>query len=298
MSKFYKLIAVGTLTTLLVACGADEEAADETQTDENGDAAEEGEDTEAAEDEEPSELVVGATNVPHAEILEFAEDLLAEEGIELEIETFNDYALPNQALDNEDLDANFFQHRPFLADQLEEFEEYDIVEAGGVHIEPIGVYSQEYGSLEELPEGATILMSDSVADHGRVLTMFEEAGLIELGDVDGVEATMDDIEENPNDYEFEPQYEAALLPQAYENNEGDAVLINSNYAIDYDLSPLEDSIASESADADNPYVNVIAVNSEDEEDEDIATLMDVLQSDEVQEFIEEEYAGAVVPVEE
>ena len=289
MNKFYKLIALGTLSTVLVACGADEEAGEET---------EEGDDTEAAEDEEQSELVVGATNVPHAEILEFAEDLLAEEGIDLEIETFNDYALPNQALDNEDLDANYFQHRPFLADQLDDFDEYDIVEAGGVHIEPIGVYSQDYDSLEELPEGATILMSDSVADHGRVLTMFEDAGLIELGDVDGVEATIDDIEDNPNNFEFEAQYEAALLPQAYENNEGDAVLINSNYAIDYDLAPLEDSIASETADADNPYVNVVAVNSEDEGDEDIATLMDILQSEEVQDFMDEEYDGAVVPVEE
>lgn len=276
---------------MLVACGADEEAADEEQADENG------EDTEAAEDEESSELVVGATNVPHAEILEFAEDQLAEDGIELEIETFNDYVLPNQALDNGDLDANFYQHIPFLEGQIDEFG-YDFAVAGGVHIEPIGVYSQEYDSLEALPEGATILMSDSVADHGRVLTMFEDAGLIELGDVDGVEATIDDIEENPNNFEFEPEYEAALLPQAYENNEGDAVLINSNYAIDYDLSPLEDSIESESADADNPYVNVVAVNSEDEDDEDIAALAEALQSEEVQGFIEEEYDGAVVPVEE
>ncbi|QDI91343.1 MetQ/NlpA family ABC transporter substrate-binding protein [Salicibibacter halophilus] len=291
MNKFYKLIALGTLSTVLVACGADEETADEEQANENGG------DTEVDEGEESSELVIGATNVPHAEILEVAEDQLAEEGIDLEIETFNDYVLPNQALDNGDLDANFYQHIPFLEDQMDEFG-YDFVDAGGVHIEPIGVYSQEYDSLEALPEGATILMSDSVADHGRVLTMFEDAGLIELGDVDGVEATIDDIEENPNDYEFEPQYEAALLPQAYENNEGDAVLINSNYAIDYDLSPLEDSIESESADSDNPYVNVIAVNSGDEDDEDIATLVEVLQSEEVQDFIEEEYDGAVVPVDE
>ncbi|SDJ01304.1 MetQ/NlpA family ABC transporter substrate-binding protein [Natribacillus halophilus] len=292
MKKFYQLLTFGALSTVLVACGADEDAGDEETADENG------EETDAADDEEPSELVVGATNVPHAEILEFADDLLAEEGIDLEIETFNDYALPNQALDNEDVDANFFQHRPFLADQLEEFEEYDIVEVSGVHIEPIGVYSQDYDSLDELPEEATILMSDSVADHGRVLTMFEEEGLIELAEGEGVEATIDDIEENPQNFQFEPEYEAAILPQAYENNEGDAVLINSNFAIDHGLSPLEDSIESESADADNPYVNIIAVNSEDEDDEDVATLVDVLQSDEVHDFMEEEYEGAVVPVEE
>ncbi|QQK77534.1 methionine ABC transporter substrate-binding protein [Salicibibacter cibarius] len=288
MNKFYKLIALGTLTTALVACGADEE---------DGDEAEEGENTEAADDEEPSELVVGATNVPHAEILEFAEDLLEEEGVDMQIETFNDYVIPNEALDNGDLDANFYQHIPFLEDHIDEFG-FDFVDVGGVHIEPIGVYSQDYDSLDELPEGATILMSDSVADHGRVLTMFEEEGLIELAEGEGVEATLDDIEENPHDFEFEAQYEPALLPQAYENGEGDAVLINSNFAIDHDLLPLEDSIASESADADNPYVNVVVVNSEDEDDEDIATLMDVLQSPEVQDYMEEEYDGAVVPVEE
>ncbi|QQK81349.1 MetQ/NlpA family ABC transporter substrate-binding protein [Salicibibacter cibi] len=289
MNKFYKLIALGTLTTVLVACGADDEEA--------GDEAEEGESTEAADDEEPSELVVGATNVPHAEILEFAEDLLEEEGVDMQIETFNDYVIPNEALDNGDLDANFYQHIPFLEDHIDEFG-FDFVDVGGVHIEPIGVYSQDYDSLDELPEGATILMSDSVADHGRVLTMFEEEGLIELAEGEGVEATLDDIEENPHDFDFEPQYEPALLPQAYENGEGDAVLINSNFAIDHDLLPLEDSIASESAGADNPYVNVVVVNSEDEDDEAIATLVDVLQSPEVQDFMEEEYDGAVVPVEE
>lgn len=252
-------------------------------------------DNEAAE-EDFETLVVGASNVPHAEILEFATPLLEEEGVELEIVTFNDYILPNQALDEGELDANYFQHVPYFESQIEEFD-YDFANKGGIHIEPIGIYSQDYGSLEELPEGADIIMSSSVADHGRILMMLQEQDLITLEDGVGIEATIDDIAENPNDFNFQDNVEAALLPTAYENNEADAVLINSNYALDAGLNPTEDSIAIESADGDNPYANIIAVNSEDEGDERTDILVDVLMSDEVRDFIDEEYDGAVVPVE-
>jgi D-methionine transport system substrate-binding protein len=169
---------------------------------------------------------------------------------------------------------------------------------GGIHIEPIGIYSQDYGSLEELPEGAEIIMSSSIADHGRILMMLEEEELITLEDGAGVEATIDDIAENPNDFNFQDNVEAALLPTAYDNNEGDAVLINSNYALDAGLSPTEDAIAMESADQDNPYANVVAARSEDENDARIETLVEVLLSDEVREYIEDNYEGAVVPVED
>lgn len=250
---------------------------------------------EAAEDFET--LTVGASNIPHAEILEFAEPLLEEEGVELEIVSFNDYILPNQALDEGELDANYFQHVPYFESQIEEFG-YDFANKGGIHIEPIGIYSQDYDSLDELPEGADIIMSSSVADHGRILMMLEEQELITLEDGVGIEATIDDIAENPNDFNFQDNVEAALLPTAYENNEADAVLINSNYALDAGLNPTEDSIAIESADGDNPYANIIAVNSEDEDDERTDILVDVLRSDDVREFIEEEYDGAVVPVED
>ncbi|EZH66028.1 methionine ABC transporter substrate-binding protein [Bacillaceae bacterium JMAK1] len=299
MKKFYTAIAAGSLVLALSACGTSDEdngSGAEGDADSDVETPDEDTDEEATNDGENEPLVVGASNIPHAEILEFAQDLLEEEGVDLQIETFNDYIIPNQALDFGDLDANYFQHIPYLESQIEEHG-YDFVNAGGVHIEPMGGYSQEYNSLSELPEGAHVIMSDSVADHGRVISLFEEEGLITVADgVDPIYATIDDIEDNPNDFNFDPSYEAAILPQAFDTGEGDVVFINSNYAIDNDLSPVDDSIAVESGD-DNPYVNVIAVNAGDEDDPRIQTLLDVLHSDEVVSFIEEQYEGAVLPAE-
>ncbi len=287
MKHWLQLLAALTLVLLLAACGTGEDSEEQ----ESGDTGNNEE--EAAPEEENAELVVGASNVPHAEILEFASDKLAEEGIDLEIETFNDYIVPNQALAEGELDANYFQHIPYFEGQVEE-NDYDFVNAGGVHIEPIGVYSQEYDSLDDLPEGAEVIMSSSVTDHGRILMMLEDEGLITLKEGAGINATIEDVEENPKDLQFRDDVEAATLPQAYQNGEGDAVLINSNYALDAGLSPREDTIAIEDEE-NNPYVNIIAVRSEDEDKEEIQTLLDVLHSEEVTEFIEEEYDGAVVP---
>ncbi|TVP83769.1 MAG: MetQ/NlpA family ABC transporter substrate-binding protein [Alkalicoccus sp.] len=303
MKKVLKLTALSAVSiSFLAACGDEENNG---VTDNNNDGADVNEENntenavenneEAAEDSEP--LAVGASNVPHAEILEFAEPLLEEEGVELDIVTFNDYILPNEALADGEIDANYFQHVPYLESQIDEHD-FDFVNMGGIHIEPIGIYSQDYSSLEELPEGAEIIMSSSIADHGRILMMLEEEGLITLEDGAGVEATIDDVAENPNDFNFQDNVEAALLPTAYDNNEGDAVLINSNYALDAGLSPTEDAIAMESADQDNPYANVVAARSEDENDARIETLVEVLLSDEVREYIEDNYEGAVVPVED
>ncbi|WP_064092888.1 MetQ/NlpA family ABC transporter substrate-binding protein [Rossellomorea aquimaris] len=273
MKKWIAGVIAATSIFGLAACGSDKSSGDESK-----------------------ELVVGASNVPHAEILEKVKPILEEKGIELKIETYQDYILPNKDLDNGDLDANYFQHIPYLEAQKEEHG-YDFENAGGIHIEPIGVYSQKYKSLEELPEGATILMSNSVADHGRILTLLEEKGLITLNEgVDKTKATLDDIAKNPKKLQFDYEYEAALLPQLYENGEGDAVLINSNYAIDSGLNPLKDSIAIE--DKNSPYVNVIAVNKGDENKEEVKALVEALRSKEIQDFISEEWDGAVVPVSE
>jgi len=282
MKKFLSLFLSLAVALVLAACGTAKE--DESN-------AGEGE-----EEAETTELVVGASNVPHAEILEEAKSLLAEKGIELKIETFQDYILPNQALESGDLDANYFQHIPYLESQMAEHG-YDFANAGGIHIEPMGVYSKKYKSLEELPEGAHIIMSSSVADHGRILTMLEKEGLITLKEgVNNVEATVEDITENPKNLHFDTEYEASLLPQIFNNDEGDAVLINSNYAIDAGLNPIEDSIAIE--DKESPYVNVIAVRKGDENSEAIKALVEVLHSQEIQDFILEKYEGAVVPVSE
>lgn len=286
MKKWLSILLPFALILFLAACGTAKE-----ETNEGGNA-----DGEADKTEEPTTLVVGASNVPHAEILEEAKPLLEEKGIELEIETFQDYVLPNQALESEDLDANYFQHIPYLTAQIAEHG-YDFVNAGGIHIEPIGVYSKKYKSLDELPEGAQIIISSSVPDHGRILSLLEKEGLITLKEgVEKTEATIDDIVENPKNLEFDTQYEASLLPQIFNNEEGDAVLINSNYAIDAGLNPIEDSIAIE--ESDSPYVNVIAVRSGDENKEAIKALVEVLRSEAIQNFILEQYEGAVVPVSE
>ncbi|MEK5272257.1 MetQ/NlpA family ABC transporter substrate-binding protein [Aeribacillus sp. FSL K6-8394] len=248
-------------------------------------------------DNEKNEVIkVGASPVPHAEILEEAKPLLEKKGYKLEIEEFTDYVLPNKALAEKDIDANYFQHIPYLEAQKQEHG-YDFVNAGGIHIEPIGVYSKKYKSLEELPNGATIIMSNSVADHGRMLSMLEEKGLIKLKDgVDKTKATVDDIAENKKNLKFKTDIEAPMLTKAYENNEGDAVLINGNFALDAGLDPSKDAIALESP-KDNPYVNVIAVRSEDKDSEKIKALVEVLQSDEMKEFIQTNYQGSVIPAE-
>lgn len=280
MKKWLSTLLIVAVALVIAACGTSNE-------DEGGS----GEGSEGT-----KTLKIGASNVPHAEILNEAKPLLEEKGIELDITTFQDYIVPNQALESEDIDANYFQHIPYLESQKEEHG-YDFINAGGIHIEPIGVYSEKYDSLDDLPEGATIIMSSSVPDHGRILTMLEKEGLITLkADVEKTVATIEDIEDNPKKLKFDTEYEASLLPQIYNNGEGDAVLINSNYAIDAGLNPLEDAIALEAE--ESPYVNVIAVRSGDEDKEEIKALIEVLHSQEIQDFILEKYNGAVVPVKE
>ncbi|MBB5324350.1 D-methionine transport system substrate-binding protein [Anoxybacillus tepidamans] len=272
MKKWIALLTVA-FVLVLAACGGKNNAGGEKET---------------------GKLVVGASNVPHAEILEKAKPILKEKGIDLKIVTFQDYILPNKALADKEIDANYFQHIPYLESQKKEYG-YDFVNAGGIHIEPIGIYSKKYKSLEELPEGATIIMSNSVADHGRILSMLQEKGLIKLKDgVDKTKATVQDIVENPKKLKFKTDVDAGLLPQIYKNNEGDAVVINANYALDAGLNPAKDPIAVESP-KDNPYVNIIAVRKGDENRKEIKTLVEVLQSKEIQDFIKEKYKGAVIP---
>ncbi|WP_191566810.1 MetQ/NlpA family ABC transporter substrate-binding protein [Metabacillus idriensis] len=247
------------------------------------------------EGEETKTLKIGASNVPHAEILEEAQPLLEEKGIELDIVPFQDYILPNKSLASKEIDANYFQHIPYLESQMAENKDYDFVNAGGIHIEPIGVYSKKHKSLDDIPEGGTIIMSNSVADHGRMLSLLESEGLITIKEgVDKTTATVDDIDENKKNLKFKADVEASILPQAYNNDEGDAVLINTNYAIGAGLNPQKDAIALEGS--ESPYVNIITVRKGDENKEEIKALVEVLHSNEIQSFIEEKYEGAVLPV--
>lgn len=274
------LLAFGALA--LVACGAAEKDKEETG---SGDAKETTEDV---------KLVVGASNTPHSLILEEAKPLLKEKGIDLVIEQYTDYIFPNQDLESGELDANYFQHAPYLASQIADHG-YKFANAGGIHIEPIGVYSKKYESVEELPDGAVILMSNSISDHGRILAMLEVEGLITLDEkVEKTAAEVKDIIENPKNLVFEADYDPALMPELYKQDEGDALLINSNFAIDAGLDPINDSIVLE--DTDSPYANIITVREGDEDNPEIKTLIEVLRSEKIQEFILEEWDGSIVPV--
>ena len=282
MKKLLTGILFAVLVLALTACGTKEDSKDENASNSDKEAVEE------------TKIVVGASNTPHSIILEQVKPLLAEKGYELVIESYQDYILPNKDLESGVLDANYFQHIPYFETQIADHG-YKFANAGGIHIEPIGVYSKKYKSLEELPEGATILISNSVADHGRVLAMLESKGLITLTEgIDKSAAELKDVVDNPKNIVFDANYEAALLPQFFNSDEGDAVLINSNYAIDAGLNPLEDSIAIE--DSESPYVNIIAVKEGDENNEAIKALVEVLKSKEIQDFILEEWGGSVVPV--
>lgn len=240
-------------------------------------------------------LKIAATSVPHAEILEEAKPILySEYNIDLEIIVVQDYVTPNQFLDNNDVEANFFQHMPYLEAQISDFG-YDFTNVGGIHIEPIGIYSKEYDDIDDLPDGATIIFSSSVADHGRILSLLEVAGLIELdSSVDRIYAQMKDIVNNPKNLVFKSDIEASLLPTAFNNSEGDAVIINTNYALQAGLNPLNDAIFIENE--ESLYVNLVAVKTENKDNEDILNLVRVLQSKAIQDFIIEKYKGAVVPV--
>jgi len=243
---------------------------------------------------ETTEITVGASSVPHAEILEEAQPLLEEEGITLNIEEYQDYVFPNDDLASGDLDANYFQHIPYLNQTIKDTG-YEIESIGGIHVEPMGVYSQTIESVEEIPEGTEVILSNSIAEHGRILSLFEQQGLITLDEeVEKSAATIDDIAENPKNLSFSPDTEPAFLPEFYNSEEDALVVINTNYAIEAGLSPLEDALFIEGEESD--YVNVIAVRSEDKDNEALKKLVEVLQSEEIQNFITENYDGAVVPV--
>lgn len=245
-------------------------------------------------EQEENTIVVGATSIPHAEILEEAKPILEEEGITLEIEPYEEYVLPNDDLANETLDANFFQHVPHLEQTIEDTG-YDLTHIGSIHIEPMGVYSKGIQSIDEIDNGTEVVLSNSVADHGRILSLFEQNELITLDDsVEPAKATIDDIIDNPRDLVFSPDYDAAFLPEIYETEEDILVVINTNFAIEAGLKPTEDALFIE--DEESLYVNVIAVRSEDKEREELKKLVEVLHSEEITNFILKEYDGAVVPV--
>ena len=242
-----------------------------------------------AETTEPVVLNVAASSTPHAEILEQVVDVLAEQGIDLQIHEYGDSVVPNTAVEEGEEDANYFQHIPYL-ESFNEKEGTHLVSVGGIHIEPMGVYAGKTASLEELPDGAEIAIPNDPTNEGRALLLLEAQGLIKLADSSNLEATPNDIVENPKNLTFK-ELEAAMIPNAVD--EVDLSVINVNYALEAGFNPTEDALAIE--DANSPYVNIVAVKEGNENNPAVLALVKALQSDAVRDFINETYGGAVVP---
>lgn len=238
--------------------------------------------------EETVKLVVGAT-VPHADILKFIAPQLKEEGVELEVKEFTDYVQPNVQVFEKQLDANYFQHQPYLDNQNEE-NKLDLVSVVGVHIEPFGAYSKKYTSADEIANDAKVAIPNDPTNGGRALLLLEKQGLIKLKEGAGITATKADIVENPKNFTI-IELEAAMLPRQLD--EVDFALINTNYAIEAGLNPISDSLFIE--DKDSPYTNMLVARPDNKDSDAIQKLAKALTSDEVKTFIEETYEGALVP---
>lgn len=281
MKKFLALAVAGVLAFGLAGCGGSSNAPAE----ENN--------AEAGGDGEAVTLKVGASPTPHAEILAAAQDALAAEGITLEIVEFTDYVQPNLALDTGDLDANYFQHQPYL-DDFNQTRGLDLVSVGTVHFEPMGIYAGTVTDLADIPDGTKIGIPNDGTNGGRALLLLEANGLIQLDPEAGISATKLDITENPKNLEI-IDMEAAQLPKSL-SDLGLAV-INSNFAMQNGLSPA-DALAAETADslAGETYANVIAVKAGDESRPEIQKLVEVMEGAEVSQFITDTYKGEIIPV--
>lgn len=246
--------------------------------------------------EDDKTITVAASATPHAEILEQAAPLLEEEGWKLDVTVFEDYVQPNLVVDSGDFDANYFQHIPYLDDFNEEHGT-SLVNAGGIHYEPFGIYPGTKEDLSELEEGDVIAVPNDTTNEARALLLLQDNGVIKLKDGVGLEATARDIEENPNNVEIQ-ELEAAQVSRVAE--EVAFVVLNGNYALQAGYSVSKDAVAYEKSDSEaaQTYVNVIAVQEGNEDSDKIKALVDVLKSDEIKDFITENYDGAVIPFED
>ncbi|MGG7047955.1 MULTISPECIES: MetQ/NlpA family ABC transporter substrate-binding protein [unclassified Campylobacter] len=233
-------------------------------------------------------IIIGATPVPHAEILEeVVKPILAKEGYSLEVKIFNDYVLPNLATEQGDLDANYFQGLPYMK-AFNKDNNTHIVPTAGVHVEPMGIYSKKIKSLDELKNGDIVAISNNAADSTRSLNLLEKAGIIKTKDLEY--KSPHDITENPKNLKF-VEMESALTPRAL--NDATIAFININYALDAGLKPVEDALLLEGK--DSPYTNYVAVKAGNEDLPKIKALDNAILSDEVREFIKSRYKGAVIP---
>ncbi len=274
MKKLFSLGLVTVLSfSLLAGCGSSAASSGEVSTENGG------------------KIVVGASTSPHAEILEVAKPLLKEKGYELEIKEFSDYVMPNTSLEDGALDANYFQHQPYL-DDFNANNGTHLVSVAAIHYEPLGIYAGKSSDLTQIPDGAKIAVPNDTTNEARALLLLETQGLIKLNKDAGLSATVKDIIDNPYKIEI-VEIEAAQLVRVL--GDVDFAVINGNYALQGDLN-VSDALAKEEADsvAAQTYANVLVVREGDESREDIKALVEVLQSKEIADSIDEKYQGSVV----
>lgn len=280
MRKNIKITAAAAATAALAfgltACGTDSDPASKSET--------------GAKADTSKALVVAASPTPHADILGYvSKNLAAKAGLKLEVKEFTDYVLPNTATETGQVDANFFQHQPYL-DDFNKKNDTHLVSVAAVHLEPLGLYSKKLKGLGDIKSGQTIAVPNDTTNEGRALQLLAENGLITLKAGVGTSAKLSDITDKKG-LEFK-ELEAATVPRAL--NDVDAAVINGNYAIEAKLKPADDALALEKADG-NPYANIIAVKKGNEKDPRVEKLVKLLHSDEVKKFIEDSYRGAVIP---
>ncbi|MFI7112732.1 MetQ/NlpA family ABC transporter substrate-binding protein [Nonomuraea sp. NPDC050227] len=274
--KIRSILGAAALSLLLAACGTSQSATS----------------TPAAESAD-TVLKVGASAVPHGEILKFVKDNLAPAaGLKLEIVEFSDYVQPNVQLDEGQLNANFFQHKPYL-DDFNASKGTKLSFVTPVHLEPLGLYSKKITSLSALADGATVAVPNDATNLGRSLKLLADNGLVKLKDGAGTAATERDVTDNPKKLQFKP-LEAAQLPRSLEDV--DAAVINGNYAIEAGLKPASQALVLEKTEG-NPYVNGLVVQAGHEKDANIVTLGKLLQDPKVKDFIKQKYEGSVIPAE-
>lgn len=284
--KFIASILTAALAlSVLTACGSD--AAETAQT------------TEGTTEEAPAEgkgtITVAASATPHAEILEQVKPILAERGWNLEVTVFDDYVQPNLVVESGEFDANYFQHIPYL-ESFNEEQGTHLVNAGGIHYEPFGIYPGTKSDLAALEKGDVIAVPNDTTNEARALLLLQDNGVITLKDGVGLEATVRDIVENPDEIEIQ-ELEAAQVPRVID--EVAFVVLNGNYALEAGYNVVNDSIAYEKADSEaaKTYVNIIAVKEGNENSEGIVALVEALKSDEIKEYINNTYSGGVIPFE-
>lgn len=244
-------------------------------------------------DDDDKTITVAASETPHSEILEQAKPILEKEGYDLEVTVFDDYVQPNEVVESGDFDANYFQHIPYL-DSFNEEKGTHLVNAGGIHYEPFGIYPGTKASLDDLEDGDTIAVPNDTTNEARALLLLQDNGIITLKDGAGLEATVNDIEENPHNVEI---VELAAEQVARVADETAYIVLNGNYALQAGYSVAKDALAYEKSDSEaaKTYVNVIAVKEGNENSDKIKALVAALKSDEIKDFINEKYDGAVIP---